>query len=334
MKKNIVIIALSFILCTLSAEVFFAEVDGLKVEVLNINLKEKYSNPIGASSPNRVVDLTAGLSGEAIGSISIEEADVTANELSFDFTNEGVQVKAWAYNDNDSMFYFTTASGTVGSSGSSTSAAWTGYDYMTVPAISPDRTDGRMVIQSYFPEPEFIGADSAIVVTGSVDLDYTVLFWDGDNTDLPSSTPFAYYPALYPSGTATFAVTAPDVVLGINTSLTKEVYAFSQYSNPPDPLNTDCKVVSLFFDDDGNLYDGAVKKETGYSSGATWQRVQAVVRNANSTYNLGFARNYSESQGEYIFDVSSDNTFTRKTVGAASSSTSIGGTAYNYIRLE
>lgn len=334
MKRFILLIL--FLSCSslLMANMFFAEIDGMQVTVMNINLKKQFSNPIGASSPNLEIDLTSGLTSESIGSISVSEGDIYANELSFDFENVEIPLKAWA-TDGAGNYYYTRASGGVGTSTDSNSANWSDYNYMSVPKISPDRTDGRVVVQSYFPEPEFISDGSSIVVTGNVDLDYTVLFWDGTPNGYTSDSPFAYYRSLYPDNTKAFAIVVPDVVLAINTTVSKEIYIFG--SSLTDVNNTDttnCKLMSLFFDADGNLYDGAVKKSTGYSSGVTWQRVEAVVRNGNGTYNLSFARNYSEAQGEYIFDVSSDNTFARLTVGASAATTVIGGTTFYYKRLE
>jgi len=320
MKKPAIIILFLFLVTILPAEMFFAETDGLKVTVLNINLKQHPSDPIGASAPDLQIDLTAGLTGESMGAINIETTNVLANELSFDFSNIEVPLKAYVTTDGTD-YYYTTAAGVAGPV-TSDKGTWTGYDYMNVPKISPSSSENRVVIQSYFPEPLFIEDGVALVVTGSVDLEYTVLFWDGDNSAAPAGSPFTNT-TVYPADEMAFAVTDPDIVLGVNTSLTKETYAFGANTGDLDPnLDTTlCKVVSFFFDDSGNLYDGAVKKSTGYGSGLNWQRVKAVNRNGNGSYNLEFARSYDTAQGEYYFDVTSDNTFTRLTVDEVSGST-------------
>lgn len=341
MKKIILIIALSLIGTVFYGEVFFAEIEGMKVTVVNINLK-KPSGVIGASAPGIEIDLTASLSAEAIGSINIEEADVTANELTFDFSNVEIPLKAYA-TTNGTDYYFTTPNGVGGPDTLSNKANWTDYGYMNVPKIesAPYNTSDRVVIQSYFPEPEFIGADTALVITGSIDLDYTVLFWDGVNRAEPQTSPFSYYESLYPDPGMLFAVSPPDIVLAMNTNLTKETYAFSSISANLDDTGTYamlCRVVSFYFDADGNLYDGAVKKQTGYSATPlnNVQRVQASTRNGDQSYNLNFARNYSVEQGEYIFDTAATGTFSRlSSVGDVSGSTiTIGGTAFYYKRLK
>lgn len=320
-KMTIILLCLLLLPNILLADVYFATVEGMQVTVLNINLKKAGSNPIGASSPNQSIDLTEGVSS-SIGTISIEEADQTANELSFDFSNIEIPLKAWATDGIN--YYFTTAAG-IGQSTSANSADWTEYDYMNVPRISPDRTDGRVVVQSYFPSSVFIGQGDSFTVTGNVDLSFTCLYWDGTTNNLPSNSPFAYYNSLYPTGTPAFAVVVPDVVLAMNTQLFKETYAFATDAADLSPLNVNnCRIISFFYDNNGNIYDGAGKYLAGYNAGgSTWQRLKAVTKNADDSYNLTFARNYSESQGQYIFDVPASNTFTRLNVNEDSGSSYI-----------
>jgi hypothetical protein len=338
MKRIAILCLLIISAFSLYAEVSIATVDGMKVTVLNINLKKQGSEPIGASSPEITIDLTEELSGEAIGSINIEDADQYAHELSFDFSNIEIPLKAYSKIGTD--YYYTTISGIAGPV-SSLPETWTNYDYLSVPKISPDRPDGRVVVQSYFPQPVMIATGSSITITGLVDLDYCVLLWDGDSSSLPSNTPFAYNPELYPAGTPAFAVGAPDIVLGMNTTLNKETYAFSTDAANLNPLDIDnSRIAALFFDADGNLYDGAGKYFAGYSvGGSAWARAKGTAVNSDGTYNLEFARNYDESLGNYYYDISTDNSFRRMELTNSARSMTVtdwdNSTAiYHYIRIE
>lgn len=295
------------------AETFVAEVEGINLEVLNINLKKQFSDPIGASSPNKVINLADGVSAEDIGVIAISDPDQFAYELSFDFANVAIPLKAWA-SDGAGNYYYTTAGG-VQETTNADKAAWSGYDYMDTPKLAPERTDGRVVVQSYFPEAVFIAAGESFTVSSLADLDYTALLWDGTGDRFG---PFQYQTAEFPAGQLSFGLVPPDVVLAFNEELTVERYAFGLSS---ESVTTgtfmDHQVVSIFFTADGHIYDGAGKYNTGYNSTLpTLARVQGVSSNGDGTYNLAFARFYSESAGEYIFDVPSDNSFTRRDVGA------------------
>ena len=315
--KKIVITAVLFTLLfqNITAEVFEAKVEGIKITLLNILMKKAFSSPMGDSSPNKLLNLADGLEPEDLGSITVQEADQDAFEMSFDFSNVRIPVKAWAA-DGAGTYYFTTAAG-IGESDSEDSSTWTDYDYWTAPQILPERTDGRVVVQSYFPEPAFIAAGQVFTVTSLVDLDFCVLFWDG----VEASGLFLYNSEEYPSGYKAFGLDVPDVVLALDTELEVERYALATSQSNLDSGNLDLyTVVSLFFDSTSqNLYDGAVKKNTGYNSGLPGiQRAGPADRNQDNTYNLAFARNYSESDGIYIVDTGTDGTFTRSSPGDAS----------------
>ena len=305
MKKLLPLTALSVFVTVSGAFALTvpAEVVGVKVWVMEYQLKMANSSPMANAQVDAELDLTEGVAGTLSTPLVFEEVDVEANELSITFDNSYIHLKAYALDEGTGTYHYTSAAGIKTTSASPTLAA--DFDFMNLGEILSGDDDGRIVPQSYFPAPVLIEANSSHVIRGLVNLEYAVFFWNGVGT--PSGA--ASWTQGFTANTPGFVVVDLDTVLALDTSLDSEVYLFAESSSDLASGDIDLyKAFAVFFDQDGNLHDGAGKTGTGYavsSSAArlgSWKRFEATALSPDGTIQFKIARNYDSAQSAYYYE--------------------------------
>ncbi len=325
MRKIIAVLILCLPGVSVFGETVVAELEGMKVYIVEYQLNTQGSGTMGRSGVGTVLTLEPGGTPQ-LPSLEVNDPDQEANELSVTVNADSVEIKAWA--QIGTTYHFTTSSG-IGTSASSNSGDWSGYDYMSV-----EYPDSHEVLQNYFPDPVFIGDGDTISITAVTHFPYNAYFWDGQGEQ---ESPFDW---MNVSSGPAFAVANMDIVLAINKTLDIESYYFGlSASVVTDPVNhEDAFVGTLFLDQIGNIYIGVVKFATGTDTGWTWARIEGVAPNGSNEYAFGIAEDYSENLGNYDFNMSTTG-FTRAGAVGGTGSFSVthptnGTTTFYYRRFE
>lgn len=174
---------------------------------------------------------------------------------------------------------------------------------MDMGEINPGSSEQRQVMQSYFSNPELIENGSEHIVNGAINLEYTVIFWDGDPG---TRTNIFIDSVVYPDNQEAFAIPYIDAVLALDTEFdTPEIYLFGASSADLGSGDiTQTKAFALFFDLNGNLIDGAGKKGTGYSAAGNvnnWQRFEGTNVAGDGTVPFSIAKDYDSQSGGYYY---------------------------------